>query len=75
MTLTRAQEIYDALERAYLAVIAGNDYTITIGGTTRRFKRNDIEVIRKEMGYWENEIKGITNNNRGLNMKFGTSAR
>lgn len=75
MTLARAQEIYDALESAYIAVIAGNDYTITIGGSTRHFKRNDIEVLRKEMGRWENVINGITNNNRGLNIKFGTSAR
>ena len=75
MTLAEEQAILAALKAAYTAVISGSEYTITIGGTTRRYKRNDIQVLRKEIEDCEERITGIQSEKRGIQIKFGTPHR
>jgi hypothetical protein len=75
MTLTEEQAILIALKAAYIAVIGGSEYTITIGGTTRRYKRNDILVLRKEIEDCEERIAGLQSETRGIQIKFGTPHR
>lgn len=70
-TLSEAQAYLEALKAAYTAVISGQEYTIQTGGNTRRFKRNDIDVIRGEMEYWEEQISKIQAGTKGIPIKFG----
>lgn len=75
MTLTEAQAILTALKTAYTAVISGSEYTITVGGSSRHYKRNDIEVLRKEIEHWELVIAKIGKDRKGIPVKYGTSYR
>lgn len=75
MKLTEEQAILAALKTAYTAVISGSEYTISIGGTTRRYKRNDIQVLRKEIEDCEGRISGLLSETRGMQIKFGTPHR
>lgn len=71
-TAAEAQAYLTALKAAYVAVISGNEYTITISGTTRRLKRNDIGTIRKEMEHWEQYAAALEAGRKGMTVKFGT---
>ncbi len=72
-SLAEAQAYLTALKAAYVAVISGQEYTITTGGNTRRFKRNDIETLRAEMEHWEQVVKDIQAGTRGIPVKFITT--
>jgi hypothetical protein len=71
-SLTKAQELYTALEAAYLAVVAGASYTISVGGNTRTFTRQNMKELRSEMEYWSSYIAKINSGQRGVPVKFGT---
>lgn len=72
MDLTKAQEIYAKLEEAYLAVLSGKAYSITVGGNTRSFTRQSMTELRKEMNHWSSYINKLQSGKRGLDVKFGT---
>jgi hypothetical protein len=71
MTLVKAQEIYTKIEEAYIACLAGAEYTITIGATTRRFKPQDMDMLKKEMNYWSSVVDDLTAGRTGMTVKFG----
>ena len=74
-TSAEAQAYLTALKVAYVAVISGQEYTISIGGTTRRFKRNDLDTIRKEMEHWEQYESELAAGRQGMKIKFVTPHR
>lgn len=70
-TKAEAQAYITALKTAYTAVMSGTEYTMTIGGNTRRMKRNDMKTLREEIEYWEQYIDDLDESTQGLKMKFG----
>lgn len=73
-TLAEAQAIQTQLKTAYAALITGSEFSITMGGNTRRLKRQDMDQIRKEIDYFSSVIKQLENGTSGIPMKFGTSS-
>lgn len=56
ITLEKAQEFFDAWEKAYLAVSTGTSYTFSSGGSSRTLTRGNINEIREQMQYWASVI-------------------
>lgn len=52
--------MYALWEKAYEAASQGRSYTISSGGSSRTYTRQDIAVIKHEMLYWERKIKEIS---------------
>lgn len=76
MTKTEIQTIITALKTAYSAIVSGGaEYTITVGGSTRRFRHHDLTAIRNEINYWEDELAKYDSDQRGIQIKFGTPHR
>ena len=61
----------DELQKAIPAAVQGKSYTISSGGTSRTFTRNDLKVLRDELDETNsriNQIKGL-----GSRIKFGAN--
>jgi len=71
-SLTKATEIYNALEEAYLAVLSGSSYSISVGGNTRTFTRQNMKELRSEMQFWSSYISKLNSGKKGVPVKFGT---
>lgn len=71
-SVTEAQEYLTELKNAYKDVFIGKSYTISVGGNTRTFTRQDMKSLREEIQFISSEIAKMQSGNRGLNVKFGT---
>jgi len=72
-SLSEEQAFLTALKAAYTAAISGKEYTITTGGNSRKFSRQNLDDLRKEMENCEERIAKITAGTRGIPVKFITT--
>jgi len=71
-TVTEISEIRADLLVAYRAVIKGKSYTISTGASSRTFTRNDIDMLKKELQYWDQELDRANAGAKGLPTRLGT---
>lgn len=57
VSLETAESYVSELEKAYLAAISGSSYTIDVGGSKRTLSRQNIEIIKEELLYWNNYVE------------------
>lgn len=70
-TLAFWESYRDELQKAIPAAVQGKSYTISSGGTSRTFTRNDLKVLRDELNEVNSaidQLKGSTNR-----IKFGAN--
>lgn len=72
MTVSEIDDILAALKIALISAIKGKSYTINTGGTSRSYSRNDIQQLKTEIQYWENQKEKNENSSRGIPTKFIT---
>lgn len=74
-SLSEEQAFLTALKAAYTAAISGSEYTISTGGNTRKYSRQNLDELRAEMERCEERIVNIQSGSRGIPIKFGTMNR
>jgi len=71
-TLAEAQSKLAALKVAELKAIQGKSFSLTVGGNTRSFTRQDMINLKKEIRETSAYITKLLSGKRGLDIKFGT---
>jgi len=71
-TLAEAQAKLAALKAAELKAIQGKSFSMSVGGNTRSFTRQDMKNLKKEIRETSAYIAKLLSGKRGLNIKFGT---
>lgn len=70
-SLAEEQAFLTALKAAYTAAISGREYTINTGGNSRKFSRQNLDDLRKEMENCEARIAQLQSGSRGIPRRFG----
>ena len=71
ITLAVATANYNAAAKAYQKALEGKSYSISAGGSTRSFGRQDIKELKAQMEYWAAEVERLSSSNTGIKIRYG----
>lgn len=70
ISLADATELKNLAFTAYKSALAGKQYSISTGGTSRSFSRQEIDKLRSDYLYWSDEVSRIESGT-GIKVRYG----